>query len=210
MTTENESAAVELLGALLSCDPKKGVGCEELFDTLTEMDVESMASQWPYLPSEDVAPLLRELQRGAAADRDELARSYRRLFVGPQVLAAPPYGSVYTDRDMVVFGEATLVLRAWLRRVGIGVSDLDGAPEDHIATMLSLLGWMLRVKPQRVDEYLQGHLLTWAPHYLDLLEEAADDESAPFYRCIAKLTRETLRAMQRDREIEVALPRFYR
>ena len=34
---------------------------------------------------------------------------YRRLFVGPGHLPAPPWGSVYTDRECVIFGEATLI-----------------------------------------------------------------------------------------------------
>ena len=199
-----------MLGALLACDPEIGEGSQDLFQILSSMDIEDMAEQWPYLSSEEAAPLLQELQRGAAQDAHELAREYRKLFVGPTVLAAPPYGSVYTDRDMVVFGKSTLDLRTWLRRVGIGVNDLDGAPEDHIATMLSLLGWMLQVKPQLVNDYLKDHLLTWAPHYLEELEEAAEDEDSTFYRSLAQLTRDTLLAMQADQAIEVVLPRFYR
>ena len=51
----------------------------------------------------------------AGADNEELVWEYRRLFVGPGHLPAPPWGSVYTDHECVIFGEATLALRAWMR-----------------------------------------------------------------------------------------------
>ena len=199
--------AVRLLGDLFGCDPKTSQGAPALLEALASANVEELAAQWPYVDADSALPLLREMQQGAAGDAGELARSYRHLFVGPNALAAPPYGSVYTDRDRVVFGESTLALRDWLRRVGIGVSDLDGAPEDHIGTMLALLAWMGERKPHLVDEYLVQHLLTWAPHYLEELEEASTE--SPFYLALAKLARMTLEGMQEERGLEVVLPRFY-
>ena len=56
---------------------------------------------------------------GRFAADDDLTWEYRRLFVGPGVKPAPPWGSVYTDRDRVVFGASTLELRAWMRERGV-------------------------------------------------------------------------------------------
>lgn len=98
---------------------------------------------------------------------------YRRLFVGPGHLPAPPWGSVYTDRECVIFGEATFALRAWMRACGIERATDERTPEDHIGLMLALLSFLAVERPELVDDFLRDHLLTWAPHYLDALEEAA-------------------------------------
>ena len=132
---------------------------------------------------------------------------YRRLFVGPGHLPAPPWGSVYTDRECVVFGESTLALRAWMRAVGVERLADERTPEDHIGLMLALLSFLAAERPELVDDYLRDHLLTWAPHYLEALEEAAEQ---PFYVGLARLTRLTLVGLQRERGLTVELPRFYR
>ncbi len=143
----------------------------------------------------------------AGADHDDLVWEYRRLFVGPGRLPAPPWGSVYTDHDCVIFGESTLTLRAWMRARGIQRLGDERTPEDHIGLMLALLSFLAAERPELVDEYLRDHLLTWAPHYLEGLAEAADHS---FYRGLARLTRATLLGMQQERELAVNLPRFYR
>ena len=127
--------------------------------------------------------------------------------MGPGRLPAPPWGSVYTDHDCVIFGESTLALRAWMRARGIQRLGDERTPEDHIGLMLALLSFLAAERPELVDEYLRDHLLTWAPHYLEGLAEAADH---PFYRGLARLTRATLLGMQQERELAVNLPRFYR
>ena len=127
--------------------------------------------------------------------------------MGPGHLPAPPWGSVYTDRECVVFGEATLALRAWMRRIGVARTTDERTPEDHIGLMLALLAYLAEERPELTDEYLRDHLLTWAPHYLEALEEAADH---PIYQGLAALTRSTLLGLQEARGLEVVTPRFYR
>ena len=73
-------------------------------------------------------------------------QEYRRLFVGPAPKPAPPWGSVYTDRECVVFGESTLALRAWMRAQGIARLVDDKTPEDHIGLMLVLMAWKMCIR----------------------------------------------------------------
>ena len=149
-------------------------------------------------------------QDGAAAGAvidDDLIWEYRRLFVGPGHLVAPPWGSVYTDRDCVIFGESTLDLRRWMRENRIKVAEDKGEPEDHIGTMLSLMAWVAEHKGEVLPEYLQVHLLTWAPHYLGILER---ETTHPFYRGLAQLTRESLEGLRLKLDLDVKEPRFYK
>ena len=111
-----------------------------------------------------------------------LACAYRRLFVGPGHLVAPPWGSVYTDRDCVTFGMATLDLRAWMRVHGISMEVGERVPEDHIGLLLGQMGMLCQQAPELLDEFLRLHVLTWSHHYLLQLAAAAEgpwDTAAP-------------------------------
>ncbi|MEY8315098.1 Tat proofreading chaperone DmsD [Adlercreutzia muris] len=191
-------------------DPRTG-DATDAFAALAELDVAAAAAQWPFVGDEIAAveSALAAMKEGlaAGADHDDVVWEYRRLFVGPGHLPAPPWGSVYTDRECVVFGESTLALRAWMRAVGVERLADERTPEDHIGLMLALLSFLAAERPELVDDYLRDHLLTWAPHYLEALEEAAEQ---PFYVGLARLTRLTLVGLQRERGLTVELPRFYR
>ncbi len=191
-------------------DPRTG-DAADAFAALAELDVAAAAAQWPFAGDEVAAVegALAAMKEGlaAGADHDDVVWEYRRLFVGPGHLPAPPWGSVYTDRECVVFGESTLALRAWMRTVGVERLADERTPEDHIGLMLALLSFLAAERPELVDDYLRDHLLTWAPHYLEALEEAAEQ---PFYVGLARLTRLTLVGLQRERGLTVELPRFYR
>ena len=191
-------------------DPRTG-DAADAFAALAELDVAAAAAQWPFAGDEVAAVegALAAMKEGlaAGADHDDVVWEYRRLFVGPGHLPAPPWGSVYTDRECVVFGESTLALRAWMRAVGVERLADERTPEDHIGLMLALLSFLAAERPELVDDYLRDHLLTWAPHYLEALEEAAEQ---PFYIGLARLTRLTLVGLQRERGLTVELPRFYR
>ena len=184
-------------------DPRTG-DAADAFAALAELDVAAAAAQWPFAGDEVAAVegALAAMKEGlaAGADHDDVVWEYRRLFVGPGHLPAPPWGSVYTDRECVVFGESTLALRAWMRTVGVERLADERTPEDHIGLMLALLSFLAAERPELVDDYL-------APHYLEALEEAAEQ---PFYVGLARLTRLTLVGLQRERGLTVELPRFYR
>lgn len=208
----DQMAAVAFAGASLAPfflnDPRTG-DAADAFAAMVELDVAAAAAEWPFVDEATAADALALMREGlaAGADNENLVWEYRRLFVGPGHLPAPPWGSVYTDRECVVFGEATLALRAWMRSRGIERTSDERTPENHIGLMLALLAFIAAERPELLDEFLRDHLLTWAPHYLDGLEAAAEH---PFYQGLARLTRATLGGLQAVRGLTVTLPRFYR
>lgn len=103
-------------------------------------------------------------------------------------------------------GDEIAAVESALAAMKEGLAD-ERTPEDHIGLMLALLSFLAAERPELVDDYLRDHLLTWAPHYLEALEEAAEQ---PFYVGLARLTRLTLVGLQRERGLTVELPRFYR
>lgn len=194
---------------------------EALYVALARSDAAALCEEWPFVAPDEASGPIADMVRGAKRFEDELAvdneslaatsslaDEYRRLFVGPAKKAAPPWGSVYTDRDQVIFGFSTLELREWLRKNGIQVRRGESEePEDHIGTMLELMAWLADNRPELLGDYLQHHLLTWAPHFLALMQDATTDA---FFAGLAALTRYTLLGIQDTLELEVVEPRFYR
>ncbi|MEY8561840.1 Tat proofreading chaperone DmsD [Eggerthellaceae bacterium 3-80] len=214
-------AQISLVGDMLAPfflqDPRTGTA-QASFDALAALDVQAAASEWPFVEQSLAQTDLANMQAclvphddtagvSAAVISDDMMWEYRRLFVGPGKKPAPPWGSVYTDHECVVFGETTLALRAWMRSHGIERISDERSPEDHIGLMLALLSTLATQRPDLVESYLQDHLLTWSSHFLEELEQAAE---YPFYISLAHLTRATLEGMQAELGIDVVYPKYYR
>ncbi|AOV96560.1 DMSO reductase maturation protein DsmD [Edwardsiella hoshinae] len=160
--------------------------------------------RWPYgtpAQREHCATLL------AAPADESLAEAHQRLFIGPHALAAPPWGSVYLDRESVLFGDSTLALRQWMRAQGIDWQSDSREPEDHIGLLLLLVAWLAEGQPQLLAPLLQQHLLPWSGRYLTLLSQAADH---PFYQGVAALSALTLHAWQRQLALADVDVKLYR
>ena len=198
----------ETLGPFFLQDPKTGEA-GAAFQALAALDVDAAAAEWPFAGEAEARACLALMKEGLAhgIEDDDLVWEYRRLFVGPAPKPAPPWGSVYTDRECVVFGESTLALRAWMRAQGIARLVDDKTPEDHIGLMLVLMAWIARNQPADLDDYLRLLLLPWSSHFLDELAEAAKQ---PFYEGLARLAKASLEGIQSERALDVAYPRFYR
>lgn len=215
-TDANEQSAAELeaiafvgetLAPFFLQDPRTGTA-DASFDAVAALDAQEAASAWPFADAEEAQRAFALMVDGLAKGRDDdLVWEYRRLFIGPAPKPAPPWGSVYTDRECVVFGATTLELRRWMREHGIARQTDDKTPEDHMGLMLVLMAWIARNQPEDLAEFLRLHLLTWSTHFLDQLAEAARQ---PFYEGLARLTKASLEGIEAELGLEVVHPRFYR
>jgi TorA maturation chaperone TorD len=199
----------DVLGPLFLDDPEQNVAIRPLLQALGSGQADAFGDEWPFAGQDDARWAFRMMCKGIVDGglSDEGVWEYRRLFVGPNPMPVPPWGSVYTDREQVIFGVSTIELHRWMGEQGIDRQDDEKTPEDHIGFMLLLLSWLARHKPDALEEYLRDHLLTWSSHFLAELEEAANQ---PFYQGLARLTRTTLEGLQEDLNIVVEYPRYYR
>lgn len=162
------------------------------------------AAQWPYAVENADA-----LSAAFAADSDEsLAQAWQRLFIGPAALPSPPWGSVWLDRENVLFGDSTLALRQWMRENQIAFDVEQNEPEDHIGTLLMLAAWLVENdRQQACEQLLAWHLLPWAPRFLNEFVEKADH---PFFTALGQLAQQTLVQWQSQLLIPVADKKLYR
>lgn len=198
----------QTLGPFYLEDPQTG-NAQEAFEAIAALDATQAAKDWPFAEEQAALQALLLMQEGLAPGlaSDDLTWEYRRLFIGPNIKPTPPWGSVYTDKDCVFFGQSCLALRAWMRANGIERSTDEKTPEDHIGLLLLLMAWLANTRPELVDEFLQLHVLTWSSHFLKQLEEAAEQA---FYKGLALLTKASLEGIQMEREIIVDYPKYYR
>lgn len=162
------------------------------------------AAQWPY-PVANVDALSAAF---AAPCDESLAEAWQRLFIGPSALPSPPWGSVWLDRENVLFGDSTLALRQWMRENQIAFDVAQNEPEDHFGTLLMLAAWLVENDRQEAcDQLLAWHLLPWAPRFLN---EFVAKANHPFFSALAELAQNTLAQWQSQLLIPVADKKLYR
>lgn len=132
---------------------------------------------------------------------EELAVEYARLFVGPQRVIAPPYGSVYLEEGRRVMGDSTLeVLRAY-QEAGLHLDSEFKELPDHIAAELEFMYYLTakgvdaasqgeaREAAGRLaarEAFLNRHLRRWVPGFCARVkDEAGSDFYGSLADCVA-------------------------
>lgn len=111
------------------------------------------------------------------ADPEALQLEHDYLFSGVGDMPAPPWGSVYLDKEQVVFGDSMLEYRHFLKQHGLSFDQSQTEPEDHIGLMLMVLSMMLEQEnDEAIRALLQTHLMTWFPLYQTRLESATTND----------------------------------
>ena len=169
---------------------------------------------WP-LPSDEadtaagLALLAAYCERWDPAQLGALTWDFNRLFVGPGEMLAPPWESVHRSKTKLTFQESTLQVRGLYEAFGVQAPALHREPDDHLALELDFLatlseraveaagaddGEQLRQCWRAQRDFLQDHLLAWAPGCLALVEAHAKTD---YYRGAARLARGSLAASAR-------------
>jgi putative dimethyl sulfoxide reductase chaperone len=213
MTSADIAAALNLVGALFRVDPAAAA----LQPVLAGLANGALAADWPW-PHEEVdaafaamAPFAAERAEARAA----LHAAFMDLFVGPDQLAAPPWGSVYLDEEKVLFGASTSALSLFLDRHAIAFGDAKEGPVDHFGTLCWIGAWLASKDRMDVfDELLGEHVLPWAPLYLDELATAAlamtpENPAAGFYAAASRIAHAALAALQSERSLTVPARTLY-
>ena len=190
-----------VLGALFYCEPDSPA-CS---DIVAQLSSGSWLTQWPYGREDQLAPIAKLLAQSETEETREEA--WQRLFIGPYALPAPPWGSVYLDKENVLFGDSTLKLRHWMAEQQVEVTLDTDEPEDQFGLVLMMAAWLAENQPENLPDLLAEHVLPWAYRYLALLQS---DAGHPFYQGLAELTTLTLTHWQHELQVTPAVIELYR
>lgn len=189
-----------VLGILFYCEPDS----PECSDIVVQLSNGSWAAQWPYGSEDQLLPIAALLAQ--LADDETREEAWQRLFIGPYALPAPPWGSVYLDKEIVLFGDSTLKLRNWMAQKHVEVTLEQGEPEDQFGLMLMMAAWLAEHQPADLPELLADHLLPWGYRYLALQQSVAGH---PFYQGLAELATLTLTHWQHELQVTPAVVEIY-
>lgn len=130
---------------------------------------------------------------------DAIAHDHFRLLVGPAEPIAVPWESVYRSQNGLLFGAATVQVRAAYRRFDLEAPKLGVEPDDHISLELGFCRELL-VRGLSVsdrgdaaeashcfeahEDFCRKHLRRWAPELFERMTNGADTH---FYRGIGML-----------------------
>ena len=149
---------------------------------------------------------------------EEAKDEYTRLFIGPVSLVAPPWESVYGQKDAMLFQESTLEVRNTYRQYGLipegypHVADDSLALELHFMALLAQRGLDAFYAGKNDDltadltgssDFLKKHLLVWVPKFLERMKGAKTNILYPqmclvldeFLRKDAETVKEVLQAL---------------
>lgn len=153
---------------------------------------------------ENLAELLRNIAPPAAAaaedmatalattDQQRLSIDHASLFVGPFELPAPPYGSVYLERQRRTMGDSTMMVQRFYRDAGLTIDVAE--PPDHIAIELEFLFFLCRKEAEAADDerseryrslqaaFFSQALLPWIKPFCSAIRSATDNR---FYLALA-------------------------
>jgi DMSO reductase family type II enzyme chaperone len=132
-------------------------------------------------------------------EQPAMAREYTRLFINasPYVIA-PPYGSIYLERDGLGYGKSTSEVLRFYHEVGFTLKeDLKDIP-DHIAHELELMANLASEESQasgnekiRLEEiqmnFLSRFILPWVPTFC---QKVTEHSRSLFYKNLGNLTEE--------------------
>ena len=105
-----------------------------------------LSTVWPEA-AENAAQMITEINQSS---QEELAQEQATLFIGPFELLAPPYGSVYLEKDRQLMGDTTLKVRSMYNKAGLELDVQE--PHDHIAFELEFMNYLCLLRLQAIEE----------------------------------------------------------
>ena len=197
---------------------------EELLNILTD---EHTGEAFALLSEEEkdimdrTAAFLKEIreEKQNPAFLEEAKDEYTRLFIGPVSLVAPPWESVYGQKDAMLFQESTLEVRNTYRQFGLIPEGYPHVADDSLALELHFMALLaqrsldafyagkyedLAADLTGSEEFLDKHLLVWIPKFLERMKSARSNILYPqmclvldeFLRKDAGTVREILEALK--------------
>lgn len=146
-----------------------------------------------------ISPIEELLKKKGEGFHLEIRREYTRLFInGFPRAVAPPYGSVYLEKDGLVFGETTSDVLQFYHQTGFTLKeDLKDLP-DHIAHELEFMAILAnqegqasggeKIKLEEVQmHFFSRFILPWVPVFCHRI---AEQSRSDFYRHLGLLTQE--------------------
>ncbi len=157
----------------------------------------------------DEQKAFQALQGSLNENLDDIIIDYNRLFIGPDILKAPPWASVYLSEKKHIFSEETLKVKSFYEKYQMDTQLLTNEPADHISLefrFMAILFSHLQQADAKNKEYilrdislfLNNHFFPWVGLCLKDIKQNAQTD---FYKNIAILASFTMGNLQKHKSI---------
>ncbi|MBY6108533.1 molecular chaperone TorD family protein [Ferrimonas balearica] len=158
---------------------------------------------WP----DPLTPAQRQVWQEGLAQPDALLLANEQLFWVPGSQRLSPFGSVYTDKDNLTWGESA---QAWQRFTMAQQWQpmLECAAPDHVTEQLLLLATLLEQgNVEACSALLCDHLMPWVPRFIAGLEAQSVSR---FYQAVAQMLGAVLQALMAQWSLSATAMPLYR
>lgn len=179
-----------LLSACFYQPQKEAFLQEDLFKTLGEL-------LRPISP--DAAAHASAMEKAFLTySEEDLLVAYAKLFIGPNELLVPPYGSVYLDGEKTVMGDSTMETIKMYEEQGLSMDGEFGNLPDHITVEMEFIYYLIFKEVEALENSQWGAALDfiktqglffdrflgrWVKPFCDKIKQGTDNE---FYTSLAE------------------------
>ena len=161
--------------------------------------LQALGDAWLLEPTDGLLQRLSVLPPFAhvvdSTDATEMAIIYSEVMLH----LAPPYASMFlSDTGMLNAEPAEDVLRLYVRSGFEVLPEWRAGAADHLGVELYYLAWLISAGSPVALDFLNRHLLTWAPVCCLAVERA---QAHPFYSTLARTTLDVLLALGNDADL---------
>jgi TorA maturation chaperone TorD len=93
---------------------------------------------------------------------------FNRLFVGPGPIVAPPWESVYTSKERLLFDKTTYQVREQYHHFGLQFHGENNEPDDHLVIELDFIIFLNDLCLNESDSVKLAELFDYQINFLDL------------------------------------------
>jgi len=189
-TTKKQRAdSYRFLSACFYLPQKKMFLQENVFENLTSA-LKQVCPEAKEFSSRMHKAMLLETEENLAVD-------YAKLFVGPFELQAPPYGSVYLEKEKRVMGDSTINVLKMYNDAGLFIGEDFKEMPDHIALELEFMYYLIEKEIQASQEldaemalifvekqviFFTKYLMRWVPSFCRKIKKNTGNK---FYEALA-------------------------
>lgn len=155
-------------------------------------------SIWPDVDAEET---VFKIQESVEFDGFDLIRDdFYKLFVGPGKKEVYPWGSIYTDKENLLFGDTTIAWEDFCTHNGIEIPLKCNEPTDHFAMIFSAISAVLtsshnqEVKSILVKNICNIHFSPWGKCLLNLINEKS---TTNYYKCFSLLALKLMEKLEK-------------
>lgn len=147
----------------------------------------------------------------------DMELEYNYVFENLDELKAPPYSSLYLDKDFELFSDECVWVRKFYQKSGLTYENVNKSPDDTVALEFAYIAFLffnitnndddtIHEHYENFNVFMRKHMLCWVPRMLELVQK---HDRIGFYGNLAILCQDFVNQMQQMFELKAEERKLY-